>query len=598
MPEYYTYNKFQKRYIFALSLIALLSLLAFFFLETILKKQEQFGDLINITGRQRMLSQRIMLYSHKLYGKEGKSFTQEMITKRDEALNLFEKSHNDMLDGLLRNTFKVPLSKTVYQYYLREKGINQKVSSFIDKVKNAQSSDDLPTNNEVDTLLIQLDKAVKLIEAENRAYIKKIEMIELSVLLLTLLVLFLEAFFIFAPQNHSIKNLISDLHAKQLEAIKAKKIKSKFISNMTHEIRTPLNGIIGTLNLLEREKLDEKERELIDILDSCSKMTLELINDILDFEKIEANKFELRPNWCDIREMIREIENVFHSLALNKNINFSCELNLPLEKEILIDSLRFRQVLTNITSNAIKFTQEGEVKLKVSLENEILQVIVSDNGVGIAKEHLNQIFNAFEQVYEIRERILIGTGLGLTITKQIIDYMGGTINVFSEIGKGTIFSITIPVESRRKLQGQQVHGQNSTQDQLAKKLHILVVEDNEINQKVISMYLKKLGHSFDMAENGAIGIDFLEKNSYDLVLTDIQMPVMNGRELFDKAIGAKLVEKYQIVALTANANAEDTKNYLEQGFYQVLQKPISLPTLKTFLGDWTQKREENTFKAG
>jgi signal transduction histidine kinase/ActR/RegA family two-component response regulator len=383
----------------------------------------------------------------------------------------------------------------------------------------------------------------------------------------------------------NLEKIIKELEEAKYKAEEANKAKSEFLATISHEIRTPINGIIGMTELLKSAILSEEEKENLKVLEHLAESLLNIISDILDFSKIEAGRMVLQQRNIDIRELIADIVKSFSYTEKRQQVRLNCYIDEHVPNIIYTDPARLKQILVNLLSNAFKFTEKGEIEIHIEnikeQDHEVLLLFsVTDTGIGIAKDKLKTLFQSFHQVDSTSKRKYGGTGLGLAIVKKIVELMGGKIGVESEEGSGSKFSFEIGLKksSKRTIKEELSTKTYSDEDM---KLHILIVEDSKVNQLLIKKILTKKEWIAETANNGREALEKLEKENYDLILMDIQMPVMDGYET-SKIIREK--EKHTqkhipIIALTANATEEDKRKSIEAGMDEYLTKPIKSENL-------------------
>jgi CheY-like chemotaxis protein len=353
---------------------------------------------------------------------------------------------------------------------------------------------------------------------------------------------------------------------------------------MSHELRTPINGIIGIAHLLAKTKLSEEQKEMISLLEISSNSLLGVINDILDLSKIEAGKFKITRTEIDLPRLCNAVVNLLRIRAKEKNLELITELDPNLPRHILADSLRLNQILMNLIGNAIKFTSKGTVTLKVEVvsskrNNVRLRFLVIDTGIGIAKENTEKIFGTFEQADDKTTINFGGTGLGLSIVKNLTKLKGGTLEVKSELGKGSTFQFENWYQIIKEVEPAAKKSLDKFES--LSHLRVLVAEDNPINKFLIIKILKEWDIDADVVENGKEAIDKLRDYDYDIILMDTYMPVMNGLDAI-KCIRdgyAPGKERIPIITFSAAVMDNDNKTAFEAGANDVLSKPFELETL-------------------
>lgn len=399
------------------------------------------------------------------------------------------------------------------------------------------------------------------------------------------------------------KETENKLSAAIKDANAAYKTQAEFLANMSHEIRTPINGILGMLQLtLMADDLQADYRDNLTTAKNCADTLLRLINDILDISKLEAGKYNLREENFDIRANIEEAVAAQVPYAKNKSLTLDCSFGGNIPELVRGDGQRIQQVLNCLLSNAIKFTSEGGVRVKVAclddkLDKVKLRIAVADSGIGISEENKNKLFIRFSQVDSSDTRQYGGSGLGLVITKQIVELMGGTITVQSKEGLGSTFIVEIPLKLIKPAEenGEEKNKQN---DPAAfsilghTKARILVAEDEPVNQQVIGKLLGMAGYSYDIAENGEKAVELFKLKEYQAALFDVQMPVMDGlaatQEIRDIEFRQNR-KRLPIIAVTARAMFGDKERILEAKLDDYIAKPYNLNDVVEILNKYVKK---------
>lgn len=373
-----------------------------------------------------------------------------------------------------------------------------------------------------------------------------------------------------------------DLKKAKEDAEEANKAKSTFLSHMSHEIRTPLNAINGFSQLIYDVEKDLDKREKLRTIVQSGNHLLDVINNILELSKIESGNIKLSKTEFSLTSMIDEVKRIISISANNKSLDFKVIKSLIIPDRVIGDEIQIKQILINLLSNAVNYTERGEIILEVKYQNENVTFLVKDTGIGIKKQKLESIFNAFEQIRTDEKKITYGTGLGLSIVKKIVDVMQGEINVISKLNKGSTFQVTIPLpvgKGKTPLIDKLDFSASEVED--LSNIRILVAEDNPINQKLIKSILKKVNNNCDIAENGKIALDKLEENDYDILLLDMQMPVMDGMEALSNIRQDTKFKNLPIIALTAFAMSEERDKYIAAGCNEFVAKPINKNELYT-----------------
>lgn len=366
--------------------------------------------------------------------------------------------------------------------------------------------------------------------------------------------------------------------------------KSNFITNISHEIRTPLTGIIGITDLLASSTpLTNEQKLLLHSLKSSSNTLHELVSDLLDLSKIEANKLQLNKEYFDLRKVVEEIEDLITMQLREKNIKLSIEVSEKIDSQVYLDRNKYKQVLINLLSNAVKFTEEGKVTCTIDYNNTKSALItkVEDTGIGIAQKDYDQIFIPFNQLNRQDEPNYNGVGMGLTIVKNMVELMDGKITFTSKLGTGSCFTFSVPITTNKKKLKSFLRPADSLLNEVKHcPLHVLIAEDNKVNQMVIAKMITKLNHTYELAENGQEAIDLCKEQRYDAILMDIQMPLINGID------AAKSILEYyasinqvapKIIICSANTQFLNNETALKEVLSDYILKPINLTQIEKVL---------------
>lgn len=410
-------------------------------------------------------------------------------------------------------------------------------------------------------------------------------------------------------QRRALKRLESKRHLLQLateEANQAVRVKSEFLANMSHEIRTPMNGIIGMTQLLVEAGLDHEHTGKLEIIRDCGQTLLSLINDLLDFSKLESGNVEFENLPFNVKASVERTAALFKPLAEKKGIQLKVEVAPTIPTWISGDVTRLTQVMNNLLSNAVKFTAHGAVHVKLdsvvesrSQQRHLIHVTVQDTGIGVPVELQGRLFQSFSQVDASITRRFGGTGLGLAICRSLCEKMGGRIWLTSEAGQGSKFEFTF---SAVQVESSAVFGKvgavNELVHDVSNQLKILLVEDNRINQVVAMAFIKKLGHTAEIANDGIEALERLEAEHFDLILMDCHMPRMDGFETM-RQISQRypIKQRPRVVAMTASALKEDEDHCRSVGMQGFVTKPIEMKIMKELFEDCQKEVQDRRSSA-
>lgn len=407
-------------------------------------------------------------------------------------------------------------------------------------------------------------------------------------------------------RTQELESLVKEYKRMKDKAERATAIKSAFLATMSHEIRTPMNGVMGMNSLLLETELDGKQRKLSEMVKKSADSLLRVVNDILDFSKMEAGKMDIEIVSFKTEEIVSEVIQTisFQSKAKGLTIDYSIENEVP--DSLLGDPTRLKQLLLNFGSNAVKFTEEGSVVISVSLvekrgNEHLVKFSVEDTGTGIPKEKIDGIFDPFKQADASTTRKFGGTGLGLTICRQLVNLMKGTVGVESEPGKGSNFWFEVPLCTKTNEPHAEGHSDSDSSESNEcplKEMKVLVADDDKMSQLVVQKFLEKEGISADVVETGSEAIEALKQTSYSAVLMDVQMPDMGGLEATEiiREMEEKTGQRIPVIILTASAMVEDRDNSLEAGADDFITKPIDKSRLINTLKKYSDIKNSSSDK--
>ncbi len=396
--------------------------------------------------------------------------------------------------------------------------------------------------------------------------------------------LFLGLFAMFGGRN------LDKLKETNKQILKASQFKHDFLANMSHEIRTPMVGVIGMIDLLfKNTKLNNIQKEYVHTIHQSSLNLLDILNQILDLSKIESGKFELSPSYIDFNQLIEQNVGLFLAIAKAKEIDIVSDYSKDLPQHIIADNNRLSQVISNLIGNAIKFTDKGTITIRaflVSQKNDTITVKVEiiDTGIGISKKDQQELFDRFSQFHETSISSTTGSGLGLAICKKLVHLMQGTLDVKSEINKGSNFSFTFVAKTSN------ISIQNNIKTATTSKipqynLHVLLVEDSDTNILVSTQILKYLNCTVDIAKNGREALTLFKEETYDLILMDINLPELDGVQTCN-LIKQKYNNVPPVIALTSNALPGDAERFIAKGLDDYITKPYTTEILNIKLKNW------------
>ena len=569
-------------YKFALAVIAVLSVLSFAVVQHMIADGGSVATLINMSGKQRMLTQRAGVLSLRLTGESQLSADTVAEIKEELRQTVTEMSNaHEILTRRELGQLYPPLSSAMNDIYfgdalmldLRMKDHLATLRRIYQgEIQDIRTIESIIRSVETD-LLPALDQVVQQYERESIQAIDRLRLFQETILVITLVVLLLEGRFIFRPILSSITKHTHDL-------IEASQVKSDFLANMSHELRTPLNGILGLCDVMLDGKLNADQRQNIRIIKQSGESLRALLNDILDISKIEAGGIEIETVDFSLADAVQQVVQPLSTLSEKKGVALNVVGLEECPHYLCADQAKIQQILRNLVSNALKFTERGSVTIDLShdAKSEVLSIRVIDTGIGIPEEKLGTIFEKFTQADNSTRRRYGGTGLGLCITKQLVELLGGEIGVQSIVGLGTTFNMSLPCTSGVKPQTASASHIDLEADFSSLSLRVLAVDDHPVNLLLLKKMLLKVGIAKpDIAQNGLEALAMCKDNEYDMILMDCQMPEMDGYTATREIRKHEAVSERHtiIIAMTANAMVGDREKCLKAGMDDYLSKPIT-----------------------
>ena len=587
------------KYIVALLLIALAAITSHAVLVTSLSNLQDDSALINASGKQRMLSEQTVRLAGELMIAQQASEIDRLRVRLQASANEMRSSHiNLTARARLSPKSHDPAFDVYAAYFSGAPSLDERLNDYFNAIDQilASRAEEYGLRMEPyqrmirlhrDGLLGDLNEVVSVYEVQAQTKLTSLETLHIYLMIATLVLLVIEAAFVFRP-------LVVKL-------VDANRLKSEFLANMSHEIRTPLNGMLGMAQLLEKTELSAKQRKFVHRINNAGQTLLGIISDVLDISKIETGALELEKREFLVQPVLEQVIDSVQGMADAKALDLCLDTSLEPHLALRTDANRLRQVLVNLTGNAIKFTDEGRVTLKASLQGRMVRFEVIDTGPGIPKEKQSIVFERFTQIDGSSSRKFGGTGLGLAIAQEVVTLLGGRLNLKSAKGEGANFwfELSDPVKLDDPDTDRVADRTHTSRPQQLPGDHrrptILLAEDNEVNQLIIEEVFDEHHAELVIVENGRQAVEAASSRRFDLILMDIDMPVMTGaaalREIRKREGPSQRTPAF---VLTADATAANRLGYLEAGADDCLIKPINVDDLlDTALGLFQPKTDDD-----
>ena len=603
-------RRLTRYYILALSAVALLSIAGQFFVQSRLIDQLGDSKLVNMAGRQRMLSQRIVKCALVL--QTASTTPAEREVRRAElqaSLRQWRRSHDELRGGDAAVGHREGNSPKTAEIFARLEPTFIAMSSAAERIAAVDAA---PQAGDVAQLLAEepafleaMDEIVAQYQLEAQAKVARLRTLESILLALTLGTLLLEGLCVFRPAARQIRQsfaalvrLGAELRTARDVAESANRAKSQFLANVSHELRTPLHAILGGVEMAvgqhapaEALHSDERTREALDLIDNSARRQLSLVNELLDLAQIESGRLRIDDAPFDLHDLLQRNAAMIRPMAVGRGLRFSLDQAADLPRMVRGDALRIGQVLTNLLGNALKFTEAGEIELRAyacraSDDTREIRCVVRDTGIGIPREQHNSIFDSFAQADAAGNRRRQGAGLGLAISKQLAELMHGRIEVQSQIGVGSTFTFAWPCLECPTIDGGETSCVEPASQVGERILNVLIVDDSAAGRRVLEAMLTDLGHPSTCCADGAAAVEAFRSNPFDAVLLDLNMPTWDGI-----AVAAELrrweatqqLRRATILFVTADATYEQTRDRRTDDVDGCLLKPFSSRELKQIL---------------
>lgn len=607
-------NRLTILYVLALSAVALLTILGQVLVQRSLEQQLSDSTVINIAGRQRMLSQKITKLALQIDISDSPFEKTEARKELQESLDLWETCHRGLQVGNPELGLPGHNSETVTLLYAELEPSFQAIRQAVTTILAANSDEQdkppgiKPALNVIlaneRQFLAGMDQIVYSYDQEAESRVASLKRVERGLLLITLIVLLFEGLFIFRPAVSQIQRMVARLreNAEALEMAKdsaeaANQEKTRFLAKMSHELRTPMNAILGLSEVLLRGRLVDKQKSLLNTIHDSAQSLMGLLTDLLDMSKLEVDTdFKLRKDPLNPKQTLERVVEMFTHQAKQRGLELKLAVSDDLDQWVLGDENRLRQVLVNLIQNALKFTTEGKVLVEADVQrhhaHEILcNITVTDTGPGISPEDQKSIFEPFKQAERDRDRHG-GAGLGLSIAYRLVEAMNGRMRVVSQLGSGTTFILEIPLQKsfgEIDMTDQWRHDKSAPAEAMPSlaKANLLVVEDVEANRLVVGAMLDELLVPHRFAESIAAGFEKIDEKWPEIILLDLELPDGTGFDFFQKLIERCLASdrpRPTVIALTAHATDEFQQKTETAGMDGFLTKPVTLEGLRSVLG--------------